>query len=407
MSRRTTALVAVAIICCFTWFASLMSNTLTEIRSLVDRAETAAVAAEKAVTQAKAPLGIALAAPVKDTASLNSLPPTKPTREPASNELMTPTKIIPSPNSSSPAQGGGDNTLCSMIDASKYAAMKDSYKDAHQRDTGRAECCVMGTVKLPKPFEIALHCNPSEITRAVLKEGMWEDGITRRMSAVLTALKDGQHENIFMDVGGNVGYFSLLAASLGYSTVTVEAMTYNSQLLKRSASQNGFDINIVRQALVAPGMLASMPTVCLDMPVGNGDNGIVSMETKSSSSCANLAKTNTMDGAFEAAGKTMAPRAIKMDIEGFESHALAGATKLLVRADAPCYIWFEYVRHAVERSGAKTWDILDILANANYEIKDVDPKITTLFSRTAPGQWTGVPDAFFGEARNKKCPEVK
>jgi hypothetical protein len=31
-----------------------------------------------------------------------------------------------------------------------------------------------------------------------------------------------------------------------------------------------------------------------------------------------------------------------------------------------------------------------------------------LFSRTAPGQWVGVPDAFFffGEARHRKCSKV-
>jgi hypothetical protein len=58
------------------------------------------------------------------------------------------------------------------------------------------------------------------------------------------------------------------------------------------------------------------------------------------------------------------------------------------------------VRHAVERSGAKAWDILDTLEDANYEVKDVDPKVTTLFSRTAPGQWVGVPDAFFFLAKH-------
>lgn len=262
-----------------------------------------------------------------------------------------------------------------------------------------AECCVLTTTKTTKPFQIAVHCNPSTITDSLLGYGMWEDGITHRMTNVLNALKRDANENVFMDCGGNIGYFSMLAASLGYNTITVEAMAYNSQLIKQSATQNGFNITVVRRALVAPSMLASTPTVCLDMPVGNVDNGIVSMD-KPDSSCANLAMTTTMDGAFEMTGKLAAPRAVKMDIEGFESHALAGASKLLARADAPCYIWFEYVRHAVERSGAKAWDILDTLEDANYEVKDVDPKVTTLFSRTAPGQWVGVPDAFFFLAKH-------
>ncbi len=193
-----------------------------------------------------------------------------------------------------------------------------------------------------------------------------------------------------------------MAASLGYQVLTVEALAYNTQLIERSiASNQSFDqrVELVHRALVSPQMFDDgVTTICLEMPAGNGDNGIVNPRSSNEGGCTNQQPTRTTTIDRLTHDRSMFPVAIKMDIEGFEAHALAGAVKLLNSKKAPCFIWFEYVQDAVVRSGAGRFDMLNQLAAGGIEVKEINPKLTTVFTRP----WGQLPKTFFGEARNMR-----
>jgi hypothetical protein len=82
-------------------------------------------------------------------------------------------------------------------------------------------------------------------------------------------------------------------------------------------------------------------SVCFDMPKGNADNGVVKLDGDQrnhypKNDCKTYAQTTTIDRGME--GMKAVPKAMKMDIEGFEGRALAGATRLL-KEIKPCYIF--------------------------------------------------------------------
>ncbi len=85
------------------------------------------------------------------------------------------------PKHTASKENGG--RLCQVIDAATFSSSR--YVDARGASGDANVCCVRKRTSKTKPFIIHLHCNPSELTRAVLANGLWENGITARMTSVL------------------------------------------------------------------------------------------------------------------------------------------------------------------------------------------------------------------------------
>ena len=107
------------------------------------------------------------------------------------------------PKHTASKENGG--RLCQVIDAATFSSSR--YADARGASGDANVCCVRKRTSKTKPFIIHLHCNPSELTRAVLANGLWENGITARMTSVLQRLRptSSSRTPLFMDCGGNVG----------------------------------------------------------------------------------------------------------------------------------------------------------------------------------------------------------
>ncbi|XP_045197329.2 uncharacterized protein LOC123552023 [Mercenaria mercenaria] len=85
------------------------------------------------------------------------------------------------------------------------------------------------------------------ISGEIHRTGQWEPHITRKLYTVLK-----QDRNItFIDIGANIGYFSLLAASVGQAVVSVEPWTKNIEKLRNSIRKNKFEgkITILNNAV--------------------------------------------------------------------------------------------------------------------------------------------------------------
>ena len=150
------------------------------------------------------------------------------------------------------------------------------------------------------------------------------------VSALFRArLRPGDH---VLDLGANIGYFSMLSASLvgpGGSVIAVEPNPSNARLLEASRRANGFDNVLVVQvaAGLSPGLLV------LNRSHSNGTTSVVPGDV------ASLLDAETV-GCVRA--DTVVPpnrriSLIKADVEGAEYLALGGCTAT-IRRDRPLIV---------------------------------------------------------------------
>jgi FkbM family methyltransferase len=176
---------------------------------------------------------------------------------------------------------------------------------------------------------------------------------------------------VFVDVGANLGYFTLAAASLGYEVIAFEPMSRNANKLAKSIQRNNFNSHVKlyqnavtdlsRQHVVLQetdrtnqgnGQIVSERTI-----LGVEPNGIYGMDYVTSVTLSDVMK-----------GKDVF--IVKIDVEGHENEVLAGART---------WICGNIVRHIImEISDATRLNphpplstLLEFLISAGYEIADV------------------------------------
>lgn len=85
-------------------------------------------------------------------------------------------------------------------------------------------------------FQIQLHENKEEyITRSILENGYWEKHSSELVHEILKKKK-----LLFIDIGANIGYYSLLAASIGIKCIAFEPIKKNYRVFEKSIKQNNF-----------------------------------------------------------------------------------------------------------------------------------------------------------------------
>jgi len=175
---------------------------------------------------------------------------------------------------------------------------------------------------------------PSEqdgyISSGIIRKGtwsLWNDELMRRRIVCDLAQKLMTSPSSWIaDVGMNIGTVTLPLIASGFNVISFEAFEANAAMVQASlrhlhtnhtsSSRAGKSI-IVNKAVTSPGGPSSL---CLELATGN-QGGI-----RVSSTCSISVPTTTIDNELREAG--VDPFAMKMDIEGHEHHALAGADGL-------------------------------------------------------------------------------
>jgi FkbM family methyltransferase len=170
--------------------------------------------------------------------------------------------------------------------------------------------------------------------------------------------------DVVWDVGANVGFFTLLAAKLAGRdgrVIAIEPVPRNLALLRRHLELNRVDNTTVIAQAVA------------DAP------GTARFDIAASASMGHLAATGAIEvpvttiDALVASGLPV-PRVIKMDIEGAESRALAGATRTLTHhrplmfLSTHGYAQNDECRTALEQLGYSVTLRRDGAADGQYEV---------------------------------------
>jgi FkbM family methyltransferase len=196
-----------------------------------------------------------------------------------------------------------------------------------------------------------------------LLNGGWECGI---MDQVAADMQCG-HNEIFMDIGSNIGAFSLTMAKLGHTVFAFEAMQYNIEL--QQASLGTF---LDRKGSVHLFHMAASDEsggeICIHAapegnPTHNRGNGQVYIGP-----CAANDEHITRATINEVVSKynDVCVRVLKIDIEGYETKALRGASNLFLGECPPCVVYMEYNKLYTIRSGVGANAAFDILKKYGY-----------------------------------------
>jgi predicted O-methyltransferase YrrM len=109
-----------------------------------------------------------------------------------------------------------------------------------------------------KPYTMCLYPGQEIISKTIRTEGVWEPHVLRAFVAIMN-MAPNKPANI-LDVGGNIGFFTLVAAAHGQTVYTVEAAKRNAHQIMNSAIKNGFEHQITLFNNAA-GDEVSVPTV--------------------------------------------------------------------------------------------------------------------------------------------------
>ena len=87
-------------------------------------------------------------------------------------------------------------------------------------------------------FILNLHESDEYISKYIRDNNTWEPLTTE---IILELLKENTPDTVFVDIGANIGYFSMLAASKNFPVVAFEPVEANYTLLKKSITENNFE----------------------------------------------------------------------------------------------------------------------------------------------------------------------
>lgn len=186
------------------------------------------------------------------------------------------------------------------------------------------------------------------------------------MNFLLRYLRD---KDSFLDIGANVGIYTLLAASqIKYGSIySFEAVPKNYQRLETNLALN--KLNQVKSFAIAVSDFFGSLT--LNLAEGDSMAFITQEETHNTI----RVQTNTLDNLLQNQPLNQLTLG-KLDIEGAEILALKGATSLL-KQQYP-YVWILEINNSVNKFGYQKQDIVNLLQDYGYGLYSYDADINKL-----------------------------
>eukprot|EP00746_Dinoflagellata_sp_MGD_P024132 gnl/MRDRNA2_/MRDRNA2_156609_c0_seq1.p1 gnl/MRDRNA2_/MRDRNA2_156609_c0~~gnl/MRDRNA2_/MRDRNA2_156609_c0_seq1.p1 ORF type:complete len:315 (+),score=47.22 gnl/MRDRNA2_/MRDRNA2_156609_c0_seq1:88-945(+) len=215
------------------------------------------------------------------------------------------------------------------------------------------------------------------VSNSIINQGMWDP---QGVHVLHEALRNSSN---FIDIGANVGWFTLLFAALGYTVWAVEPFHENLRLLKLSLCLNPQFKDRVHVVPYGLHVNSTTCTVFQHKTVNAGDTVTVCTESTSSDETTELESQGfqrlsavpmrSLDDLFKS---SVIPYpngsigAMKIDVEGFEPLAMRGLKTLLSSWQAPAFIRSEffpcfilartsYLKSNVDFASQYLYDLLD------------------------------------------------
>jgi FkbM family methyltransferase len=170
----------------------------------------------------------------------------------------------------------------------------------------------------------------------------------------------------FADIGANIGYFSMIAASMGATVWAFEPNARNLWLLSKNARLNNFPISVMPYALADSERL-----MIYDPLDGNGAISNLS-DAHPPAEGQEIVRTRTLDEAIGASKIDI----IKIDVEGAEALVLKGASQVLKSRPI---VFSEFFPGGIQSvSGIDPISYLALFVNYDYSVIREDGTIESM-----------------------------
>lgn len=198
------------------------------------------------------------------------------------------------------------------------------------------------TLKGKTPIFVHSRKDDNMISAYVRDFGTWEEDLLNQTAEFIL-----RHPGTtFLDIGCNIGVYSLFVAKLGVKVISVDPVVSNLKLLSLSSVAANFTQNVT---LVLNALSDEYKTVSLDIPRDNiGGAHIVSEIKRDSSFNVVAAETILLDDIipYIKSGEVF----IKMDAEGHEWNILRGSHNLFQNKNVKA-ILMEWVHYRHQQNG--------------------------------------------------------
>jgi FkbM family methyltransferase len=200
----------------------------------------------------------------------------------------------------------------------------------------------MRAVQTVAGFKMVVLGDDDIVSKQFAAQGFWEikepqDMIPPQMQGTVSLPKKGT----LLDIGANIGDYTLLFASKGYNVIAVEPMTRNRQALQASICLNPQfkdRITVVPAALVAPEEVAGRRCVIrstnYQINIGNGflscgQEAEIKPCEAGDENCEEVPVKTLATALSEVNPKSV--DVVKMDVENYECHVFAGGETLFTK----------------------------------------------------------------------------
>lgn len=276
---------------------------------------------------------------------------------------------------------------------------------------------------LGRSLQIAVHgLQDRHVSRQLREEGVWEPFET---ALVLASLAPG---DVFVDVGANIGYFSLVAASVvgGQGAVyAFEPAPDNWALLRQSAARNGLAALIHGEAAALAERSGTASLYLSEDNLGDhrlaeagdpgdesgtgadradsGDRADIGDSRGSQAGCGpgrRSVQVQLLRGDEYLCGRAAKIDFVKVDVQGAEYAALAGLMPLLQVQRSSLRLLVELTPLALRESGSSGRELIALLAELHRPFWIVDHVEHRLVASSAAelADWCDAVDAVPGDA---------
>ncbi|XP_062585451.1 uncharacterized protein LOC134247136 [Saccostrea cucullata] len=206
------------------------------------------------------------------------------------------------------------------------------------------------------------------ISGNIIRRGIWEGTLVKRIHNIMK----NEPEVVFLDIGANVGVFSLTIAKLGRYVIVVDALEGNIAHLCRSVQDGnlGSHVTIIHNALSYQREKVALGTYEKNVG-GTYVKKLEKMELDKVGQNSLVVDAILLDDLLEIFNIKRA--VIKMDVETFEANILKGAEKFF-KAVVVEYLFIEFMSHRGKDSGdfivdfLKNHSLVSEFSNSNHSI---------------------------------------
>jgi len=200
------------------------------------------------------------------------------------------------------------------------------------------------------------------ISLELATKGIWEESETELIKKIVS---DG---DVVLDLGANIGYYTMIFAKLigpKGKVFAFEPEPNNFELLKKNLTINGYQNSTIEDAAVSD----ENGEVKLYLHESMATNHRI-FYSKSVSKNFVVVKKIKLDDYFKNNPIKKRISFVKMDVEGSEFGVLKGMTTIL-NENKNLKMLIEYFPQAIKESGAQPSNLLKILKNAGFSFYEV------------------------------------